>query len=273
MELKVIAYARNGHTDKFGIPRQSREESPIVTRIVFEPEYSVVEALRGLEGFSHLWLIWGFSEVVLNSKQVKTRLKPGNNPVNDSMGWSPTVRPPRLGGNKRMGVFATRSPFRPNPIGLSSVKLLKVQCDNVQDTKDFRMELLVSGADLLDGTPIYDIKPYLRFSDSHEDALSGFAEETKDYQLEIVWDEVLLPRKEGEESEYCLGLPGNTKHLPTSVIREIEYILRQDPRPGYQHDASREYKMDYGGYTITFSVNEQTVFVKNIKKTTNSTFL
>ena len=156
MELKVIAYARNGHTDKFGIPRQSREESPILTRIVFEPEFSMLEALRGIEGYSHLWLLWGFSEV-------------------DT--WSPTVRPPRLGGNKRMGVFATRSPFRPNPIGLSSVKLVGIE----------HGELIVSGADVLDGTPIYDIKPYLSFSDSHPEAKNGFAEETKDRELEVDW--------------------------------------------------------------------------------------
>ena len=145
MELKVIAYAHNGHSDKFGIPRQSREESPILTRIVFEPEYQVQEALRGIEGFSHLWLIWGFNT--------------------DS--WSPTVRPPRLGGNTRMGVFATRSPFRPNPIGLSSVRLVRIE----------KGELIVSGADVMDGTPIYDIKPYLSFSDSHPEAVNGFAED------------------------------------------------------------------------------------------------
>ena len=143
MELKVIAYAHNGHTDKFGIPRQSREESPILTRIVFEPDYRIPEALRGIEGYSHLWLLWGFSEV-------------------DS--WSPTVRPPRLGGNTRMGVFATRSPYRPNPIGLSSVKLMGIE----------NGELIVSGADVLDGTPIYDIKPYLSFSDSHPDIMRLF---------------------------------------------------------------------------------------------------
>ena len=137
MKLKVIAYAHNGHTDKFGIPRQSREESPILTRIVFEPEYQVQEALRGLEGFSHLWLLWGFNT--------------------DS--WSPTVRPPRLGGNTRMGVFATRSPFRPNPIGLSSVRLIKAYPRPLPEGKGVRWELLVSGADVMDGTPIYDIKP------------------------------------------------------------------------------------------------------------------
>ena len=125
MELKVIAYARNGHTDKFGIPRQSRDESPILTRIVFEPDYRIPEALRGIEGYSHLWLIWGFN----------------------TTDWNPTVRPPRLGGNTRMGVFATRSPFRPNPLGLSSVRLIGIE----------NGDLIVSGADVLDGTPIYDI--------------------------------------------------------------------------------------------------------------------
>ena len=205
MELKVIAYAHNGHTDKFGIPRQSREESPIMTRIVFEPDYRIPEALRGIEGYSHLWLLWGFSEV-------------------DS--WSPTVRPPRLGGNTRMGVFATRSPYRPNPIGLSSVKLMGIE----------NGELIVSGADVLDGTPIYDIKPYLSFSDSHPDAQNGFAEETKDRTL---------------------GVP---------LLQEIAYILAQDPRPAYQDDPEREYKMDYAGYRITFTVKDATVDVKKIEK-------
>lgn len=228
MILKVIAYARNGHTDKFGIPRQSREESPILTHIVFEPDYNVPEALRGIEGYSHLWLIWGFSKV-------------------DS--WSPTVRPPRLGGNKRMGVFATRSPYRPNPIGLSSVRLVRVG----------QGELVVSGADVLDGTPIYDIKPYLSFSDSHPDAKNGFAEETKDYQLEVKW-QVEGTTSIAEDKQYGLGLPRDTKDA-------ITYILAQDPRPAYQDDPEREYKMDYGGYTITFSVKKQVVVVKKIEKT------
>ena len=224
MELKVIAYARNGHTDKFGIPRQSRDESPIVTRIVFEPEYRVAEALRGIEGYSHLWLIWGFSEV----------------PEGD---WSPTVRPPRLGGNKRMGVFATRSPFRPNPIGLSSVKLVGI-ADG---------ELIVSGADVLDGTPIYDIKPYLSFSDSHEDAKNGFAEDSKGYRLQVTGD--------------GLRVTGDGDSVPESVWRDLEYILSQDPRPGYQDDPDREYKMDYAGWTVTFTVKVPNVFVKKIEKT------
>lgn len=228
MELKVIAYARNGHTDKFGIPRQSREESPILTRIVFEPEYNVPEALRGIEGYSHLWLLWGFSKV-------------------DS--WSPTVRPPRLGGNTRMGVFATRSPYRPNPLGLSSVRLIGIE----------NGDLIVSGADVLDGTPIYDIKPYLSFSDSHPDAKNGFAEETKDYQLEVKW-QVEGTTSIAEDKRYGLGLPRDTKDA-------ITYILAQDPRPAYQDDPEREYKMDYGGYTITFSVKKQVVVVKKIEKT------
>ena len=214
MTLKVIAYAQNGHSDKFGIPRQSRDESPIITRIVFEPEYRIPEALRGIEGYSHLWLIWGFNTVE----------------------WSPTVRPPRLGGNKRMGVFATRSPFRPNPLGLSSVRLLGIE----------NGELIVSGADMLDGTPIYDIKPYLSFSDSHEDALNGFAEETKGYGL---------------------GVTGDRDSVPESVWHDLEYILSQDPRPAYQDDPEREYKMDYAGYTVSFSVNKQEVIIKKIEKT------
>ena len=213
MELKVIAIARNGHTDKFGIPRQSRDESPVLTRIVFEPEYNVREALRGIEGYSHLWLLWGFSETPMEN-------------------WSPTVRPPRLGGNKRMGVFATRSPFRPNPIGLSSVRLI----DILETTPEGRIGLLVSGADLLDGTPVYDIKPYLSFSDSHPDAKNGFAEETKNYRLPVDW--------------------GQITDLPDpQTKREIEYILSQDPRPAYQNDPEREYKMDYAGWKIVFCVD------------------
>ena len=162
----------------------------------------------------------------------------------ESVYWSPTVRPPRLGGNKRMGVFATRSPFRPNPIGLSSVRLIGIQHSDVSH----QLELIVSGADVLDGTPIYDIKPYLSFSDSHPDALNGFAEETKDRMLEVDWSGVAL----------LSGLKD-----------DIEYILRQDPRPAYQNDPERVYKMDYAGYTVSFLVKEQTVFVKKIEKTVN----
>lgn len=283
-ELKVIAYARNGHTDKFGIPRQSREESPILTRIVFEPEYRVAEALRGIEGYSHLWLIWGFSEV-------------------DS--WSPTVRPPRLGGNTRMGVFATRSPYRPNPIGLSSVRLIAVRLNgkwimgngklDETPTEKSSLELIVSGADVLDGTPIYDIKPYLSFSDCHEDAKNGFAEETRDYKLKVDWTDVgltldecrannmlttrlsrannaLLERKTHDETEEIKGKRKDDKIEEIEGVREeidgvkeeIEYILSQDPRPGYQDDPEREYKLDYKGWNVAFTVVNGTVFVKKV---------
>ena len=242
MELKVIAYARNGHTDKFGIPRQSREESPIMTRIVFEPEFRIPEALRGIEGYSHLWLLWGFSEVPNNLEQSAKK----------GLSWSPTVRPPRLGGNKRMGVFATRSPFRPNPLGLSSVRLIRIEGG----------DLIVSGADLLDGTPIYDIKPYLSFSDSHEDAKNGFAEETADYQLKVVWEATM--------ETYLSTLPAHYRHVRSTSVAEwkhaVEYILSQDPRPGYQDDPEREYKLDYDGITVTFLVQNDTVIIKNIQK-------
>ena len=245
MKLKVIAYARNGHTDKFGIPRQSREESPILTRIVFEPEYNVREALRGIEGYSYLWLIWGFSEAhsgLLTADAVESQTEPAVGLI-----WSPTVRPPRLGGNKRMGVFATRSPFRPNPIGLSSVRLLKID----------EGELIVSGADVLDGTPIYDIKPYLSFSDSHPEAKNGFAEETKDYQLEV------LSVKESLSKEW---------NVPERVAEDILYILRQDPRPGYQDDPERVYKMDYGGWRVEFKVNlKSQIYIQSIYKVNRDT--
>ena len=253
MELKVIAYARNGHSDKFGIPRQSREESPIMTRIVFEPEFAVKEALRGIEGFSHLWLIWGFSE---NDRgQLLTSYQPGNDQVMTPLSWSPTVRPPRLGGNKRMGVFATRSPFRPNPIGLSSVRLMEVAYPrSLPEGKGDNLELIVSGADLLDGTPIYDIKPYLSFSDSHPEAKNGFAEETKDRKLGVRWDLI-----SGKWTE-------NDSEMPRKWLEEVSFLLSQDPRPGYQDDPDREYKLDYSGYTITFVVQGMEVIVKKIEK-------
>jgi len=220
MEITPVAIARNGFTDKFGIPRQSRATSSIETRIVFVPKYRVREALRGIEGYSHLWLIWEFSEAALPSQEAP------------ALDWQPTVRPPRLGGNCRMGVFATRSPFRPNRLGLSSVRLLRLE-----ETKDEGLVLVVTGADLLDGTPIYDIKPYLSFSDSHPDARNGFAEATSDYRLQVT------------DPNHCLdGLDTDTR----SAITEI---LSQDPRPGYQHTPDRIYRLDYAGYTVSFRVN------------------
>ncbi|MBR2450188.1 MAG: tRNA (N6-threonylcarbamoyladenosine(37)-N6)-methyltransferase TrmO [Paludibacteraceae bacterium] len=238
MELQVIAYARNGFSQKFGIPRQSREESCIETHIIFAPAYRVREALRGIEDYSHLWLLWGFSQ----SEQFK-----GERPKlkDDGLDWSPTVRPPRLGGNKRIGVFATRSPFRPNPIGLTSVKLLRVE-----DTKEEGVVLVVSGADLLDGTPIYDIKPYLTFSDSHPNAKSGFAEATQNYHLEVQVNEELLREalKDG---------------CPWNAIKEI---LSQDPRPAYQNDSKRVYHVDYADWEVSFIVEIATVCIKNIAR-------
>ena len=234
MELKVIAHARNGFSQKFGIPRQSREDSCIETHIIFTPAYRVREALRGIEEYSHLWLIWGFHEAMRQKSEVGKA---------ENLDWSPTVRPPRLGGNKRMGVFATRSPFRPNPVGLTSVKLLRVE-----DTNDSGLVLVVSGADLLDGTPIYDIKPYLAFSDSHPDANNGFAEVTKDYHLEVKIAEELL---HGVLQRGC----------PWSAIKEI---LSQDPRPAYQSDPNRAYHLDYAGWSVDFTVGNATVCIKNV---------
>ena len=224
LSVKIIARIHTDFKEKFGIPRQSGLVNETIARIVFEPEYRVKEALRGIEEYSHLWLIWEFSEAKRES-------------------WSPTVRPPRLGGNKRMGVFATRSPFRPNPIGLSSVKLIKVEhTDALGDT------LIVSGADLLDGTPIYDIKPYLAFTDSHPDAVSGFADEKKDYCSTVVIPEDV------------------SRAIPQSRLAEIEALLKEDPRPSYRDDKDREYGMSYAGYEISFTATDSTLTVTSIKK-------
>ena len=230
MQLQVIAHARNGFSQKFGIPRQSREDSCIETHIIFTPAYRVREALRGIEDYSHLWLLWGFHEAMRREGDES---------------WSPTVRPPRLGGNKRMGVFATRSPFRPNPIGLTSVKLLRVE-----ETADNGLVLVVSGADLLDGTPIYDIKPYLAFSDCHPQAQSGFAEATQDYRLQVHIAADLLQRI-------------SQQSCPWEALKEI---LSQDPRPAYQHDPDRVYHLDYDGWKVDFTVDNATVCIKNISK-------
>lgn len=221
LTIRPIAYARNGFSQKFGIPRQSREESVLLTRIVFEPEYRVREALRGIEGFSHLWLVWGFSE---------------NRPAQN---WSPTVRPPRLGGNTREGVFATRSPYRPNPLGLSSVRLLRVE------ETDEGLTLLVSGADLMNGTPIYDIKPYLSYTDAHPEAQNGFAEATKDYRLPVEWQ---------------VPMPDDT------TKSALEEILSQNPVPSYQDDPERLYGLDYDGFQVHFLVGKDKITVTQLSK-------
>ena len=221
LTIRPIAYARNGFSQKFGIPRQSREESVLLMRIVFEPEYRVREALRGIEGFSHLWLVWGFSE---------------NRPAEN---WSPTVRPPRLGGNTREGVFATRSPYRPNPLGLSSVRLLRVE------ETDEGLTLLVSGADLMNGTPIYDIKPYLSYTDAHPEAQNGFAEATKDYRLPVEWQ---------------VPMPDDT------TKSALEEILSQNPVPSYQDDPERLYGLDYDGFQVHFLVGKDKITVTQLSK-------
>lgn len=220
LDLKVIARVASGFTEKFGIPRQSGL-ADTKAEIVFEPEYRNADALRGMEGYTHLWLIWGFSMV----QEEK---------------WHPTVRPPRLGGNKRMGVFATRSPFRPNPIGLSSVKLLEVR-----KTEDRGVVLIVSGADLMNGTPVYDIKPYLPYVDCHTDAVGGFTEETKEYELCVQW-EAAFPY--GEEKK-----------------QELVQILKQDPKPSYQEDAERIYGMSYDGMEIKFRVEHGNLIVLKVE--------
>lgn len=222
MELKIIARISTDFKEKFGIPRQSGI-AKTVGKIVFEPEYRVREALRGIDGYSHLWLLWEFSEARRD-------------------GWSPTVRPPRLGGNKRMGVFATRSPYRPNSIGLSSVRLL-----SVEESADDGLVLIVEGADLLDGTPIYDIKPYLPFTDSHPDAIGGFADGVREYGLKVNFSLQLLEK------------------IPESKREALITILENDPRPSYKDDGDHEYGMVYADLDIFFKVEGGTLTVTRIE--------
>jgi len=223
MELKRIAVIYTDFSDKFGIPRQSGLTGA-KGRIVFEEEYRLEEAVRGIEEFSHLWLLWGFSEVMEEK-------------------FRPTVRPPRLGGNKRIGVFATRSPFRPNRIGLSCVRLTAVQKHS-----DEGPILYVEGVDILDGTPIYDIKPYLPYVDSQPNALGGFAQQRKDYALEL-----MIPVELEEK-------------IPEEHRRVVHEILSQDPRPSYQNDPDRVYGMSYAGLEIKFRVDEGQLEVLEIKE-------
>jgi tRNA-Thr(GGU) m(6)t(6)A37 methyltransferase TsaA len=211
--MEVIARIHNDFPTKFGLPRQSGLAPSLRSKIVFEPAFRVPEALRGLEGFSHIWLIWGFSE---------------------SEGWSPTVRPPRLGGNVRMGVFATRSPFRPNPIGLSSVRLEGIETDGENG-----LVLIVDGADLMDGTPIYDIKPYLPGVDAHPEATDGFVGAHPQTLLTVQLD------------------PSLTAVLSAGQQAALREILAQDPRPAYhagQPDSGRIYGLSYAGRDIHFTV-------------------
>ena len=210
--MKAIAYIHSDFNEKFGIPRQSGLVPETEARIVFLPEYRRAEAVRGLDGFSHIWLIWEFSETKIQS-------------------WRPTVRPPRLGGNRRMGVFATRSPFRPNPIGLSSVKLLRIEFDSPDAPV-----IVVSGADLLDGTPIYDIKPYLPYVDCHPDAVGGFADEAPVRTLRVTDDGVL-------------------NVIPQEKREALRHVLEGDPRPSYQNDPGRVYGFVFAGFEVKFKVD------------------
>ena len=226
MEFNPIAYIHNDYTAKFGIPRQSGLVEQVESTIVFEPAYRNPDALRGMEGYSHLWLLWIFSEAIRDT-------------------WSPTVLPPRLGGKTRMGVFATRSPFRPNPIGLSSVKLLGVELH----TKVGPV-IHVAGADLMDGTPILDVKPYLPYTDSHPDAIGGFADPVRDYALEVVFPEEWL------------------RQVPERLRTPVLGLLAQDPRPSYQNDPERVYGVAFGGYDFRFRVDNGVLTVCEVEKLT-----
>ena len=219
--VKVIARIQSDFPEKFGIPRQSGLVPALRAKIVFEPEFRNDDALRGIAGFSHLWLIWQFSAAVRDT-------------------WSPTVRPPRLGGNERVGVFATRSPFRPNAIGLSCVRL---EC--AEREEGLGTVLIVSGADLMDGTPIYDIKPYLPYADAHPEALGGFAPSPKETVMVDCPPELLAGLPEGQR-EALLG------------------VLAQDPRPQYQHDPERVYGMSFGGRDVKFRVRGDTLEVLSL---------
>jgi tRNA-Thr(GGU) m(6)t(6)A37 methyltransferase TsaA len=219
INIQVIARMHSDFSTKFGIPRQSGLVEELRSTIVFEPEFRNADALRGIEGFSHLWIIWQFSEAVRS-------------------GWSPTVRPPRLGGNTRMGVFATRSPFRPNNLGLSCVKLL-----GFEETAEHGVVLHVGGADLMDGTPIFDIKPYVPYADAHPEAAGGFTDTAGDFLLDVTFPDALLSILPAEKRQAALS------------------VLSHDPRPSYQRKPGRIYGLTFAGYDIRFTVEDSTLTV------------
>lgn len=219
ISINIIARMHSDFATKFGIPRQSGLVEELRSTIVFEPEYRNADALRGIEEFTHIWIIWQFSEAVRQE-------------------WSPTVRPPRLGGNTRMGVFATRSPFRPNNLGLSCVKLL-----GVEHTENFGAVLHVGGADLMDGTPIFDIKPYIPYGDCHPDATGGFTDRAAEFLLQVVFPEALLAKLPEEKRSAAIG------------------VLSHDPRPSYQRKPDRIYGLTFAGFDIRFSVQENILTV------------
>ena len=223
-EMKIIARIESDYDTKFGVPRQSGLVNSAVSRIVFEPEYRNPDALRGMDGFSHLWLIWQFSECVRDD-------------------WSPTVRPPRLGGNTRVGVFATRSPFRPNAIGLSCVEIDRVEADAALGPV-----IYVRGADLMNGTPIFDIKPYLPYADSHPEARGGFGFTPGQGAVQV------------ECADELLSL------LPKEKHQALLDVLSQDPRPGYQHADERRYGISFAGFDVRFRVKDGVLTVDEILK-------
>lgn len=222
--IEPIAYIETDFKEKFGIPRQSGQADSLVGRVVFLPKYRDPQALRGIEGFSHLWLLFDFSESHRGD-------------------WSPTVRPPRLGGNTRVGVFATRSPFRPNSIGLSSVRLLRME-----QTEHEGKVLVVAGVDLLDHTPIYDVKPYIPYFDSHPEAVGGYTDETHTYRLTVQAESSLLDL------------------LPSDKRQAAIECLSCDPRPAYQNDPTRVYKMSFAGFCLSFSVSGNVLTVMQVEK-------
>jgi tRNA-Thr(GGU) m(6)t(6)A37 methyltransferase TsaA len=232
MEIKPIAYIRTAFAEKFGVPRQSGLAKQLRGRIVFEKEFRNPDTLRGLEGFSHLWLIWEFSANRRGTHQG----------VPEENRWQPTVRPPRLGGNAQMGVFATRSPFRPNPLGLSCVRIAGIELN----TPDGPV-IEVSGADLMDGTPIYDIKPYIRYADARPEAVCGYVDDLQERCLKVV-----LPKELSERVE------------DRSVIPSLIETLQLDPRPSYHNDPEREYGMLFAGYNVRFTVTEDVLNVIDI---------
>lgn len=224
VNIQVIARMHSDFATKFGIPRQSGLVDELRSTIVFEPEFRNPDALRGIEDFSHLWIIWQFSEAV-------------------RQGWSPTVRPPRLGGNTRMGVFATRSPFRPNNLGLSSVKLL-----GVEHTAEFGTVLHVGGADLMDGTPIFDIKPYIAYGDSHPEATGGFTDTAGEFLLQVEFPAQLLEKLPADKRQAAIG------------------VLTHDPRPSYQRKPDRIYGLTFAGFDIRFKVVDDALTVEEVNK-------
>lgn len=224
VNIRIIARMHSDFSTKFGIPRQSGLVESLRSTIVFEPEFRNADALRGIAEFSHLWIIWQFSEAV-------------------RQGWSPTVRPPRLGGNTRMGVFATRSPFRPNNLGLSSVRLL-----GVEQTREFGTVLHVGGADLMDGTPIFDIKPYIPYGDCHADATGGFTDTAGAFLLSVHFPPALLSLLPEDKRDAAIG------------------VLSHDPRPSYQRSPERVYGLSFAGYDIRFTVEDDKLTVKEVLK-------